>query len=165
LVVFRLAAAFAVLMRRWLFLMLCLCSVSAAEAVTGKVIKVLPHFLDQQGRHTLSPSLFDRDAYQAVLRDHPEQRSAIRFDIEWKSKNVPAGATLRMQLEVRGVATEKTVVQLKFDKSVEPTGWLGGWTSLTVKGEDYKKLGDLSAWRVTLWEGNRMLSEQKSFLW
>jgi hypothetical protein len=151
-------------MRRWLVFMFCLGWGFAAAAATGKVIKVLPHFLDLHGRHTLSPSLFDRDAYQAVLREHPEQRSAIRFDIEWKSKETPA-APLRMQLEVRGVATQKTVVQLKLEKSVDPTSWLGGWTSLTVKDNDYKKLGDLTAWRVTLWEGNRLLSEQKSFLW
>src|SRR6476660_2957379 len=143
-------------MRRWLVLMLCVWSAFAAEAATGKVIKVLPHFLDLQGRHTLSPSLFDRDAYQAVLREHPEQRSAIRFDIEWKSKGVPV-SPLRMQLEVRGVATQKTVVQWKLEKNVEPTGWLGGWASLTVKDQDYKKLGDLTAWRATLWEGNTLL--------
>jgi hypothetical protein len=151
-------------MRRWLVLMFCVLSAFAAEAATGRVIKVLPHFLDLQGRHTLSPSLFDRDAYQAVLRDHPEQRSAIRFDIQWKNKETPANP-LRMQLEVRGVATQKTVAQLKLEKTVEPTGWLGGWTSITVKDSDYKKLGDLTAWRVTLWEGTRLLSEEKSFLW
>jgi hypothetical protein len=162
--VFPLASAFPVFMRRCLVLFLFLSCVFAGEAATGRVIKVLPHFLDLQGRHTLSPSLFDRDAYQAVLRQHPEQRSAIRFDIEWKSKNTPA-APLKMQVEVRGVAREKTVVQLTLEKSLEPTGWLGGWTSLAVKGEDYRKLGDLTAWRVTLWEGNRLLSEQKSFLW
>jgi hypothetical protein len=163
-VVFRLEWDFLCQMRRCLALLFCVSWAFAAPAATGRVIKVLPHFLDLQGRHTLSPSLFDRDAYQAVLRDHPEQRSAIRFDIEWKSKDVPP-SPLKMQLEVRGLATTKTVIQLKFEKTVERTGWLGGWTSLTVKGDDYKKLGDLTAWRVTLWEGNRLLSEQKSFLW
>ena len=34
----------------------------------GKISKVLPHWLDLQGRHTLSPSLLERDAYQAKLR-------------------------------------------------------------------------------------------------
>ena len=42
----------------------------AADAVTGKIVKVLPFFLDQQGRDAVSPSLFDRDAYQAFLREH-----------------------------------------------------------------------------------------------
>ncbi len=40
----------------------------SATAAPAKVIKVLPHFLDQKGRHALSPSLYDRDAYQAHLR-------------------------------------------------------------------------------------------------
>src|SRR5258705_13546151 len=57
-----------------------------ASAATGRIIKVLPHFLDLKGRHSLSPSLYDRDAYQARLRDHREERSGMRFDIEWKSK-------------------------------------------------------------------------------
>jgi len=36
-----------------------------ADAVTGQVVKVLPFLMDQQGRIAVSPSLFDRDAYQA----------------------------------------------------------------------------------------------------
>jgi hypothetical protein len=32
----------------------------AAPAATGKVVKVLPHFLDLKGRHSLTPSLYDR---------------------------------------------------------------------------------------------------------
>src|SRR5436190_15397663 len=138
-------------MRRCLILLFCFCSVFAGEAATGRIIKVLPHFLDLQGRHTLSPSLFDRDAYQAVLRDHPERRSAIRFDIEWKSKNEPT-TPLKMRVEVRGVATEKVPAQLTLEKDLERSGWFGRWTSLTIKGEDYRKLGELTAWRVTLWE-------------
>src|SRR5437899_2397501 len=38
---------------------------SHATAATGRIIKVLPHLLDLQGHHALSPSLYDRDAYQA----------------------------------------------------------------------------------------------------
>jgi len=155
---------FYIFMRRCLAVILFFSCVFAGEAATGRIIKVLPHFLDLQGRHTLSPSLFDRDAYQAILRQHPEQRSAIRFDIEWRSKTAPV-APLKVQLEVRGVAKEKKPAQLTLEKSLEPTGWLGRWTSLTIKGEDYRKLGEVTAWRVTLWEGNRLLSEQKSFLW
>ena len=58
-----------------------------AGAGTGRVVKVLPHFLDLKGRHALSPSLYDRDAYQAQLRQHPEQRSGIRYDVLWRALN------------------------------------------------------------------------------
>ena len=60
--------------------------VHTVSASSGKIVKVLPHFLDAKGRHTLSPSLFERDAYQAQLRAHPEQRSGIRYDIHWRAR-------------------------------------------------------------------------------
>src|SRR4051812_22255687 len=108
-------------MRAYLALLFCIFSLCAAEATSGRIIKVLPHFLDLQGRHTLSPSLFDRDAYQAVLRQHPEQRSAIRFDIEWKTKDSSASA-VKMRVEVRGVARENLPIELSLEKNLEPTG-------------------------------------------
>jgi hypothetical protein len=151
-------------MRYALILLACLCLASHANAATARVIKVLPHFLDLKGRHMLSPSLFDRDAYQLVLRQHPEQRSGIRFDVEWKSKGAPA-SPLKMRVEVRGAAHGNVPVQLSLEREVEPTGWFGGWASLALKEEDYRKLGEMTAWRVTLWEGDQLLSEQKSFLW
>ena len=39
---------------------------AAATAQTGRVVKVLPLYLDLKGRDAISPSLFDRDAYQAI---------------------------------------------------------------------------------------------------
>ena len=56
---------------------------AAASAATGKVIKVLPQFLDLKGRHSLSPSLYDRDAYQAQLRDTKTNISGMRFAVQW----------------------------------------------------------------------------------
>jgi hypothetical protein len=149
-------------MRHYLLLLACFCCLAGANAATGRIIKVLPHFLDLQGRHMLSPSLFDRDAYQAVLRQHPEQRSAIRFDIQWKGKS---SSPLKIRVELRGVARGNLPNQLSLERDVEPSGWFGSWTNLTLKEEDYRKLGELTAWRVTLWDGNTLLSEQKSFLW
>jgi hypothetical protein len=150
--------------RSGIALILCFCFAIAGRAATGEVKKVLPHFLDLQGRHTLSPSLFDRDAYQAILRDHPEKRSAIRFDIEWKSKGAPE-APLKIRAEIRGIASNAPPVAINLERELKPTGAFSRWTSLLVEGDNYKRLGELTAWRVTLWEGTRLLSEQKSFLW
>ena len=60
-----------------------------AEAVTGRIVKVLPLLLDRQGHDSLSPSLYDRDAYQARLRDHTNEISAVRFDVLWKATKAP----------------------------------------------------------------------------
>src|SRR5947209_19036064 len=73
-----------------------------ANAATGRVTKVLLYLLDLQGRNALSPSLYDRDAYQARLREHRNQVSGIRFDVEWKTKG-EAAAPLSVIVEMRGM--------------------------------------------------------------
>ena len=35
----------------------------------------------------------------------------------------------------------------------------------TSEAKAGKRYGDVTAWHVTLWEGGRLLGEQKSFLW
>ena len=138
-------------------------SAHAAEA-TGRVMKVLPHYLDLEGLHTPSPSLYDRDAYQAFLRQHPEKRSGIRFDVQWKVRGA-AYSPVKLRLELRGTAKGELPSKTVLEKEVKPGGWFGHWISLPLTGDEFKKFGDVTAWRATLWEGDRLLSEQKSFLW
>jgi len=132
-----------------------------AQAAPAKVIKVLPQFLDQQGRHALNPSLFDRDAYQLQLRRRPADRGGLRFAIDWKA---PASPQLKLRVELLG-ARELQATKALIEESVQRHGWFGTWSSLTLAGEDYKKFGELVAWRVSLWDGARQIAEQKSFLW
>src|SRR5579864_480172 len=74
----------------------------AADPVSGRVIKVLPFFLDQQGHIATSPSLYDRDAYQAELREHTNLVSGLRYDVLWSAKNAD-GTKLKLRVELRGV--------------------------------------------------------------
>jgi len=133
-------------------------------AATGRVIKVLPFYLDAQGRHTRSPSLFERDVYQAYLLQNPEKRSGMMYDVHWKTKGAPT-APLRVQIELRGIAQGNLPSQLVLETTVPPSGWFGYWTRLLLTGEKYKQFGEVTAWRATLWEGQRLLGEQQSFLW
>jgi len=137
--------------------------ISTSAATTGRVLKVLPHFLDLKGRHALSPSLYDRDAYQAQLRQYPKQRSGIRFDVLWKAQ-AASGATLKLRAELRGIA-QGTLPRQKTLESELKSGQFSRWTSLTLAGDDYKDFGDVTAWRVNLWDGDQLVGEQKSFLW
>lgn len=133
------------------------------DAATAKIIKVLPHYLDLDGRHALSPSLYERDAYQAILRKNPEQRSALRFDVQWKAKGVgPANLKLRVELRTSKNFLSKPQVA---ERPVQKRRWFSTWSSLAVSGDDFKQMGELLAWHVTLWEGEKLLAEQKSFLW
>ena len=154
-------------MRRWFIWFLLAGGLAAgwsAQAATGRVIKVLPQFLDLKGRNSLSPSLYERDTYQGYLRDHTNLCSGMRFSVQWKTKG-HAAASVKLRVELRGVAHGDFPKQLQLEQPVEPGGWFSHWTDLKLLGEDYKGFGEITAWRTTLWEGPRLLGEQKSFLW
>jgi len=151
-------------MLRWALLGLALVAVgldAQAASPKAKVMKVLPHLLDEQGRHMLSPSLYERDAYQAYLRQHPEKCSGLRFDVHWKASGTGTAA-LRLFVEIRGSKEPKPVVLVQ---GVERRRWYQRWTPLTLDGDSYRKLGEVVAWRASLWDGETLLAEQKSFLW
>lgn len=137
--------------------------VASAHAGTGRILKTLQHRLDGQGRHTLSPSLYERDAYQAHLREHPDLVSAVRFDIQWSGRDL-AKEALKLRLELRSRQTEpgKPVI---IEQPLQPKGLFSHWSAVVVDADTLKRVGDITAWRVTLWEGGKMLAEQKSFLW
>jgi hypothetical protein len=142
---------------------LLLLTASVASAASGRVVKVLPHFLDLEGRHSVSPSLYDRDAYQAELRKYPEKRSGIRFDILWRARGA-AKEKAKLRVELRGTAKGNLPSETTIETEVTITG-TGHWALVKLDGENYKKFGEVTAWRVTLWSGDQLLGEQKSFLW
>jgi hypothetical protein len=134
---------------------------SPANAATARLVKVLPHFLDRQGRISLNPSLYERDAYQAHLRAHPDERAGLRFDVQWRSRDA---SRLRLRLELRGNRGRDGTTAV-VEEEVRFRGLFTTWSRISLTGEAYKKFGELSAWRATLWDGDKMIAEQKSFLW
>ena len=146
-----------------LFLLISLSAACASDAVTGRVVKMLPLFLDLKGRDAVSPSLYDRDAYQFYLRQHTNEVSAIRFDVLW-SASTAKDTKLKLRLELRGVGPDNLPRQTTLEQTVTPH-FFRHWTSFTIAGDDYKNFGELTSWRVTLWSEGGMFAEQKSFLW
>ena len=124
----------------------------------GKISKVLPHWLDLQGRHTLSPSLLERDAYQAKLRADRTLCSGIRFDVKW-AKNT--SGTVKLQLELRVTGEAKPIVR---ELAVKPSR-RGGWDAVTLDGDAFRAMGEIVAWQVLLLDGDFELAERRSFLW
>lgn len=146
-----------------LLLLLSLVFARLVSAADGKVIKVLPHLLDQAGRHSLSPSLFERDAYQAVLRKHPEKVSGLRYDVCWRVRGGDK-SKLKLRLQLRTARGDPTA-PLVLEAPVKARFGSGGWASVTLDGETYRRSGQVQAWRATLLEGDTEIAEQKSFLW
>lgn len=131
------------------------------EGASTRIMKVLPHRLDEEGRHTLSPSLYERDAYQAQLRRQPERVTGMRFDVQWKVRRTDA-FDLRMRIEIRG-SEDPSVHTL--EERVQRRPWFNRWSSITLNPEGLRAVGDVVAWRVTLWRGSQLMAEHRSFLW
>jgi hypothetical protein len=153
-------------MRRFpmiLFLLGSLFVASASDAITGHIVKVLPLFLNLNAQDAISPSLYDRDAYQLYLRNHTNEISAMRFDVLWSTSNAGTNDLL-LRLELRGLGPNGVPRQSTLEQTVAPH-YFRHWTSLPLAGADYKIFGEVVAWHATLWSGPKMLGEQKSFLW
>jgi hypothetical protein len=127
----------------------------------AQVIKVLPHLVDHQGRHALSPSLYERDAYQAELRGHPEKRAGMQYEVLWTASRRVSGP-LRLRLELRGAegGVPETV-----EMPVKRGFWGRRWTRVLVPPDQYRRLGTVTAWKATLLESGKTLAESRSFLW
>ena len=135
---------------------------NAAAPTTGRVIKVLHHLVDKQGRVALAPSLFERDAYQLHLRDFPELVAGSRFDIQYKAlrKNGP----VRVRLEIRGSKTGLGNSRV-FEIDSLPDRFGSSWARIALDKATTDSVGNTVAWRATLWQGDVQIGEQQSFLW
>ena len=137
---------------------------SAAVAFGGeaRIIKVLPHLLDAQGRNAISPSLFDRDAYQMHLRLNPEMISALRFDVQYKTRDI--AGPLRLRIELRGSKTAMGERHI-FETDLKPGGFFSKWGRLQLDRATSDRIGSLVAWKASLLQDGEVIAVQESFLW
>lgn len=148
---------------RWVCLAIFVLFAATADVVAAaKIYKVLPHLLDSQGRNSLAPSLYERDAYQVYLREHPQQVSALRFDIQWKAPKKADSYTIR--IEVRAEKTGITSPRV-FETTAKRQGVFSTWSPILIDKKTYAEIGTVIAWRATLWDGGTRVAEQQSFLW
>jgi hypothetical protein len=153
---------FRVNLRRFVLLLAFLLT-SSLWAEEGRIIKVLPQFVDNKGRAELSPSLYERDAYQFSLRKNPSHQAGLRLAIQWKAKDVD-WTKLKVRAELRGL-TNDTMRTITLEEPVQKPRLFGNWTYPKIDGAQFHSFGELVAWRVSLWEGDHSLGELKSFLW
>ena len=117
--------------------------------------------MDFDGRIALDPSLFERDAYQNYLQLHPGERNGLQFDIQWRASASPA---LKLLVEMRGSLSNR-VTTAELEIPLKTGGKRSRWSKTALTSTRYSKFGELMAWRVTLWNGETLLADQKSFLW
>ena len=143
--------------RGFLFSILILLTIAPA---IGEIKKVLPHLLDKQGRHSDVPSLYERDAYQAWLHANLHLCRTLAFDIHWKAAK--SRKPLELRLEYRA---EKSTDTRSISVRLLPKNSSARWTRLQLTEDEFRNLGTVTMWRVTLWDEGRLVGEQRSFLW
>jgi hypothetical protein len=122
------------------------------------IVKVLPHYLDESGNHADGPTLLHRDVYQANLRKNPDLVYAVRYDVSWRGDG-----EIKVRLELRSA---KTGVETMVVERIETaSGHSTHWTPILIDAANYKSIGQPESWRVSLWQGETQVGEQKSFLW
>lgn len=135
----------------------------------ARILKVLPSLLDAEGRASLHPSLYERDAYQALLRKESAKVGGLRFDVLWKTQpSLGPRSPVVLKLELRGSsrdprgrAGEVVIVERPIPASQSGRAW-----SRVVLGPDeFRRVGEVSAWRATLLRDDRVVASTQSFLW
>ena len=122
------------------------------------LVKVLPHYLDESGNDADGPTLLHRDVYQANLRENPDLVHAVRYDVNWRGDG-----EIKVRLELRSA---KTGVETMIVERIETaSGHSTHWTPILIDAATYKSFGQPESWRVSLWQGETQVGEQKSFLW
>lgn len=149
-------------MRLRLNLALLLLGATTAFASEAKIIKVLNHLEDAQGRIALAPSLFERDAYQLHLRNNSKLIAAARFEVQYKASRSDGPVSVR--IEVRGSKTGLGQSRT-FEAEDRPARWFSSWARIKLDKSTNEALGTIVAWRATVWRGGEMIAEQQSFLW
>lgn len=149
-------------MRRF-FIALLLLLAPVVQAGEGSVLKVLSQLVDEHGRHALSPSLYERDAYQFHLRRVPKLRGGARLVVQWKAKNAD-WTKLTLRAEMRCLLGDN-LHSVTMEEPAVKNGHYSSWSEFRIEGADYKNFGQVVAWRVTLLEGDKQLGQLESFLW
>lgn len=102
--------------------------------------------------------------FQDNLAKNPSGQYGKRFFIHWGAEMDGSIPEVIVRLELRGlmgnVPTSKTV-EFTYPDFREGSEW----TEFDFVGDEYKKFGQLTAWRVTVLTGNKVLARKKSILW
>ena len=132
---------------------------SAIQPQSGpNIVKVLPHYLDASGNHSDGPTLLHRDVYQDKLRKNPDLVRAVRYDVNWRGTG-----EVKVRLELR--STKAGVETMIIERVETASGRSSHWTPILIDAATYKTFGQPESWRVSLWQGETQVGEQKSFLW
>lgn len=96
----------------------------------------------------------------AILADEVESRRGHYFVISWVNKGPAANFTTRF--EYRQVKTKDVVRTLTMDHANIKGS---ARSTFAVLGDAYRTYGPVVSWRFTVWQGDKIVGEEHSFIW
>ncbi|GEM_PF-3099712 len=94
--------------------------------------------------------------WQAVVQRASEFREGETFLVMWS-------ASAQEKLVIRFEYRQERADGVKMKEKVNPK--LHGRTFFEVAGDEFKKDGIVTAWRVTILDGENVLANKQSFMW
>jgi hypothetical protein len=89
-----------------------------------------------------------------------EQRE--EFYVRWRSapaSRLGTGKISQVKFEYRQIGKPDVIGEQTYTPHRDTAN------VFTVRGEEFRSGGSVSAWRVSLWDGDHLVAEKKSFLW
>jgi hypothetical protein len=135
---------------------LCLLLLTACSTTAPRVLEVTSR-TRLQDIDAADTRLFVEDEASRIKYE-PQDLSIDNQREEFYVRWAPASIGL-VKFEYRQIAKPGTI----FEQTYTPHG--DASKVFAVRGEAFRSGGSVSAWRVSLWNGDQLLAEKKSFLW
>jgi hypothetical protein len=129
----------------------------ACSTTTPRVLEVASRTrLQDVGPEDINQFFGDDEAsrFKYVPQDLSIEAQREEFFVRWTPRSISL-----VKFEYRQVAKPAAI----FEKTYAPHG--DAAKLFEVRGEEFRSGGTVSAWRVTLWNGDQLVAEKKSVLW
>ena len=101
-----------------------------------------------------------RRFFGAVSVAEREQRLGYYYSVKWRTPEEGEGA--RVVFEFRQASTASAVRTMEQEFAA---GQTSGTAEFQIIGDDYLKGGRVLAWKVSLFQGDELLTTRQSYLW
>lgn len=138
--------------------------VSCASTKEAEISKVNYFKLgDQNAKNSADPSItFERKyyLYGAVSSEEIAARTGVYYRVHWavKDKTAPVKLVLHYRQSITG--------SVEYTKEIVPDRIRGSnMTEFSVIGDEFKKNGHVTAWKISLMRGKEEIAAHRSYLW
>ncbi len=142
-------------------MLLCLVGVLLVSCGSGDILRVRQFHLretEAADGHLFIRAEMNKRLYGAVDDEERKARRGQYYDVRWRGLG---GGEVKLVFEYRQRVSGAKVRR----KVMVREGGKRGELSFAVNGEEYRRRGRVTSWRLRLYEGGELRDEKQSYLW